>query len=325
MRILIDTNILIYREDNHLVPTSLSELLRLLNKQSVVVFVHPPSVEEIKKNKNEQRRDITLSKINSYPKYEEYVDPKGDKTFEQLVGISDNDHNRIDNYLLYSIYRNAFMFLITEDRDIHRKSKLLNISDRIFDIDEALDYFRGFEHDEKVPLPEEINCVPVANLEYADPILDVLKQDYQGSIVSTKFEEWWKKISLEGRKAYVFRTEKGIGALLILKEENEPISSIPPLPKNNRLKICTSIVKATGQKIGELFIKISVDTAIDKAINEIYLTHFLKENDFLVDLIEDFGFKNISPTPDGENIFLKKLIPDILVDKPFETSEINGF
>ena len=65
-----------------------------------------------------------------------------------------------------------------------------------------------------------------------------------------------------------------------------------------------------GFKIGELFIKIPVQRAFKKGVDEIYLTHFTKANDFLVSLVEEYGFHQIAKKKDGEDVFVKNLIPD---------------
>ena len=50
-RILIDTNIIIYREDLEKVPDDVQELLRILNETNHKVVTHPLSLEEINKDK----------------------------------------------------------------------------------------------------------------------------------------------------------------------------------------------------------------------------------------------------------------------------------
>jgi len=71
-----------------------------------------------------------------------------------------------------------------------------------------------------------------------------------------------------------YREDGSIGALLIYKTENEPIDSKPPLPKKKSLKLSTFIVTYVSHKIGELFIKLSIDFVVKNNISEIYLTHF---------------------------------------------------
>ncbi|NCN68723.1 MAG: hypothetical protein GW904_03140, partial [Candidatus Altiarchaeum hamiconexum] len=62
-RILVDTNILIDREDLKEVSEGLQELLKILNETNNKIVIHPLSLEEIKNDKNAERRDIVLSKL----------------------------------------------------------------------------------------------------------------------------------------------------------------------------------------------------------------------------------------------------------------------
>jgi hypothetical protein len=166
----------------------------------------------------------------------------------------------------------------------------------------------------KILHPPPIRLVPCHNLDSNDLIFDTLKKEYDG------FNDWWRKICKEGRKSWVHYVNGNIGAILILNEDNEPIDSIPPLPKKRRLKICTLNVSRTGSKIGELFIKISIQTAIQKQIDEIYLTHFTKPDEFLMTLIGDYGFEKIAEKKNGEDVFVKRLFPE--KDKTYLPGEI---
>jgi hypothetical protein len=65
MRILIDTNIFIYREDYRIIPPNLIRLLQILNRLKVEILIHPKSVEEIKKDYNEDRKKVVLSKLDT--------------------------------------------------------------------------------------------------------------------------------------------------------------------------------------------------------------------------------------------------------------------
>jgi len=313
-RILVDTNILIDREDLKEVSEGLQELLKILNETNNKIVIHPLSLEEIKNDKNAERRDIVLSKLKSYRVIESSPNPENDNKFMSLIGETDNTHDIVDNSMLYCVYKDVVNFLITEDEKIHKKALKVGISDRVFRVDDALDYFRVFL-DKKILHPPPIRLTPIHNLNPNDPIFDTLKKEYEG------YSDWWRKICKEGRKAWVHFVNSNIGAILILNEENEPIDSIPPLPKKRRLKICTIKVSRRGFKIGELFIKICIQTAIQKNIDEIYLTHFTEENDYLVTLIEDYGFEKIADKKNGEYIFVKRLFPK--KDKTYLPGEIS--
>lgn len=221
---------------------------------------------------------------------------------------------------MYSIYKNAADFLITEDQGIHTKAKRIQISERILDISTALESFKKWVNKSKnnIHAPPALKQKYAYNIDLSDPFFDNLKKDYG----KEKFEEWWGKISKEGRKPWIYTREDKLGALILHKEENENIDSTPPLPKKKRIKICTLYVSHNGNKIGELFIKMSFDLAIKSNIDEIYLTHKITENDHLIPLIKEFGFRQEAIKENEEAIFVKRLIPKGKIDSISQIREL---
>ncbi len=303
MRILIDTNIFIYRENHKIILENLQKLLGILNESGEKIIIHPASISELRRDKDEKRKEIILSKIQTYPLLKSPPDPYNDYDFLNIVKKPKNEHDYVDNLILYSIYRNAVGFLLTEDKDIHKKAFNLEISDRVLSINDALKIFvyrRNPSH------PPSIKEKKAYNLDIDDKIFDSLKEEYE------EFEEWFKKISREGRDCLVYYEPDGsIGAILIYKIENEPIDVGKVLPAKNRLKIATLKVSSVGNKIGELFIKISVEYAVLNGLEEIYLTHFSQSSDYLVDLIEEYGFLNVGQNSREEDVFVKELFPSV--------------
>jgi len=304
MNVLIDTNIFIYREDHQVVPSSLASLLRLFEENSVRILVHPMSKEDIRRDPDAARKEISLSKISAYPELSSPPASHGDAGFIEIVGAPRTQRERVDNELLYAIYKDAADFLITSDTEILRKAEKTGLGDRVFNIEEGLEFFgTQFVRHVSAPTPA-IRFVSAYNLNLSDPIFDSLKVDYPD------FETWWKKISREGRRAWVSqKPDKSLGALLILKEENEPIDSIPPLGKKRRLKVSTLIVKHMGQKIGELFLKLAINHATTNNIDDVYLTHYVKPKDELVTLLDQYGFIKVARRTNGEDVFYKYLKP----------------
>ena len=77
------------------------------------------------------------------------------------------------------------------------------------------------------------------------------------------------------------------------------------------MKISTFIVRHIGQKIGELFIKLAVDIAIKNKTEEIYLTHFTKPEDRLVESNHRIWVYNcLQRIRRGEEIFIKNIFAD---------------
>ncbi len=121
-RILIDTNIIIFREDIKELPKEVQELLKILNRTDNTIVIHPLSLKEIKNDKNVRRREIVLSKVETYQVIESPPNYLSDENFISLIGKATNMHDIIDNNLLYCVYRDVVDFLITEDEKIHKKA-----------------------------------------------------------------------------------------------------------------------------------------------------------------------------------------------------------
>ena len=299
MRILLDTNIFIYREDDCVLTDNMQKLLLTFQKIKAEIMIHPLSIEELKKDKNKERQKISLSKIRTYSMLELPPNPSADHEYLGALGPL----SEIDDAILYAIFKDSVDFLITEDRGIHKKASRLGINDRVFLIDEALPVIETYAHKEKVISPPALKEEFAYNLNSDDPIFGTLKGEYD------EFKEWFQKIKREGRKCWVhYRDDGSIGAVLIYKFEDEAIDSTPPFPKNKRIKIATLKVTHVGRKIGELFIKLTTDLAINNDINEIYLTHFPEPDDRLVQLITEYGFYKAAVNKRGEDIFFKDLI-----------------
>ncbi len=143
MRILLDTNIFIYREADHIISEDLQQLLSVLNKVKAELLIHPLSLEEIRRDRDTKRQGTMLSKIGAYPPLEMPPVPTGDSEFIRIVEQKDNAHDLVDNQILYAVYKDAVDFLITEDRDIHKKAVRLGLDNRVLLIAEALSVFRA--------------------------------------------------------------------------------------------------------------------------------------------------------------------------------------
>jgi len=323
MRVLLDTNIFISREADKVVSSDLAHLLAIFNELKTELLVHPLSVTELKNDKDEKRREVNLSKIHAYSIIDSPPNPASDAKYGSYPGEPKSEHDRIDNAILFCIYRNAVDFLITEDREIHKKAQNLGLGDRVFLVAEALVFFNRFIPPKvQIATPPALIKAHVYDLNIDDPIFRPLIADYP------TFREWFERISRDGRECYVSRRSDGtIGALLIYKIEDDPIPSVPPLPRKKRLKIATLKVTHIGYKIGELLIKVSIDLALHNGIDEIYLTHFIEPDDRLVELLHDFGFFQASVLPGQrpEPVFIKHLKltePWLSLEKPVDVSRI---
>jgi len=322
MRILIDTNILIAREDHKQIDAEIIEFQRLVNVHSISVCVHPLSIEDIHRDKDEQRRKIILSKVKSYSLLNNYPDYRLDHDFNDLVGTPDKINTEIDNQILYALYKNAIDFLVTQDVKLRKKARQFQLEERVLSIQEINAHLHNIFKETEITVPREIIHVEFYSLNLKDPFFDDLRKDYPD------FNEWFNTKSKDGKKAWVYKKLNGsLGAFCAWKEEDQAIDANPPLPEKRRLKISTLKVDYQGFKIGELFLKMAFQYAIEKGIDEIYLTHFIKENDRLMELIEDFGFQHAS-VKNGEFYYIKNLLPpdkNAYTLKPYYPSLRTGY
>jgi hypothetical protein len=303
LRILIDTNIFIYRESDKVVSDSLQKLVSIIVKYGIKLLIHPSSKKDLQNDKNCNRREILLSKIGTYPLLENPPNYINDVSFNNTIGTTKNKNSQIDNEILYAIYKDAADFLVTEDLEIHKKAIKLQIDNRVFLIYEALQFLVSYFTKEQIIAPPALVQLPVYSLNVSDHIFDSLKASYP------EFEDWFQKISREGRKAWVhFREDGSIGALLIYKEEEEAIIGTPLLFKKKRIKISSFKVSHVGFKLGELFIRIACDIATQNNIDEIYFTYFPNTDNRLIDLVSEFGFFKVSTNHRGEEVYLKRTV-----------------
>lgn len=130
IKILLDTNLLIYRENHSVIDENIQKLTRILydsNKYRIVV--HPMTIEDLNNIKDQNEREIYLSKVKVY----EIIDrpPKVTEEFNNNVGCSKIPNDLIDNNLLYAVYRNCVDYFITNDKKLKNKAKKLNLIDKV--------------------------------------------------------------------------------------------------------------------------------------------------------------------------------------------------
>ena len=85
-RILFDTNIIIQREDPKVLSSDFIELNKIINDLNYKIFIHPLSIDDINRDRDEERKSISLSKIATYSSIEKYPDYNQDETFKSQIG-----------------------------------------------------------------------------------------------------------------------------------------------------------------------------------------------------------------------------------------------
>ena len=140
-KILLDTNILIHREANRVLNEDIGILFGWFDKLHYEKCIHPLSLNEIRKYKDNKIVKIIETKIKNYNLLKT-VAPESNEIRAIRKRFDDNENDEIDTSLLKEVYAERVSYLITEDRNIHKKANELGIGDFVFSIDGFLEKFQ---------------------------------------------------------------------------------------------------------------------------------------------------------------------------------------
>lgn len=316
MKVLLDTNIIIHREANKIYKPEIGQLFKWIDNLKYSKYIHPLTVEELKRYQDPNALDTMSIKLESYNLLKHQA-PLG----EEVIKISkrvDNQENDInDTQILNEVYEGRVDILISEDKKIHTKANLLGISNRVFRIQTFLEKVIS-ENPELIDYKVlAVKRVDFADVDIKDEFFDSFREDY------AEFDNWFNKKSDD--ICYVCFSEGNLTAFLFIKTEgiNENYAEINPVfEKKKRLKIGTFKVTANGYKIGERFLKIIFDNALQSRVDEIYVTIFDKreEQERLIELLKVWGFCyfGIKTTQNGdEQVYVRSFNKELInTDNP---------
>ncbi len=307
MRILIDTNIIIHREANRVVNEDIGLLFNWLDRLKFDKCVHPLSIEEISGHQDENVVKTMKIKIANYNLLK--TESADDQLITQIRQTDNSRNDFIDTSIVKEVYNNRVDYLITEDRGIHRKANHLGCAEKVFKIDAFLEKCIAENPELKNYKVLAVKKEYFGNINLNDEFFDSFKQDYK------EFGNWFNKKA--DNISYVCVTDGNVKAFLYLKQED--ISEIyndiePSFPQKKRLKIGTFKVTSTGYKLGERFLKVIFDNALQYDVDEIYVTIFDKSDEQLrlIYLLEDWGFKHWGTKTTGngiEQVFVRECKP----------------
>ena len=206
---------------------------------------------------------------------------------------------------LNQIMANHADYLITDNIASHRLAEVLGIGEQIYTIEEFLERC-CFEHRSlDVNKGIAIRRTVFGHLNFSDPFFDTFRKDY-----SPYYEIWLKK--KEKDPVYVAFEKARIKALLKLKIEDSKedyADIIPPLPIVRRLKISAMKVDYTGEKLGQRFLHIIFMQAVEKKVDEIYVTIVNRSatRRRLINLLENWGFKFYGIKENREEVYVRDM------------------
>jgi len=304
LKILLDTNVIIYSEDHGVLKKEIVQLNQLCEKHGIERCIHSRSRDDIERDKDPVRKKIILSKLSKYPESDFLESP--DDEYRNKCGEPKKPNDETDDYILFALYKDAVHYLVTDDNGIHSKALKLGLEDRVFRVKEFAEFLDAEFTLNFAKIPS-VQRLKLRDLDLSDPIFDSLRTDYD-------FDDWFKRKSTEGREAWVMLSGSKIVAICIFDPHNHEF--------DNQMKLCTFKVDDSfqGSKLGELLLRVALTFAAENRKDAVYVT-IKKAKTFLINWFQDFGFETVADQYEKDEFTLKKTMASFLSIDVLATSE----
>jgi ribosomal protein S18 acetylase RimI-like enzyme len=303
LKLLLDTNIVIALEDPRTVPPGVALLAQKAQLHGLTLYLDDACVADIERDPNLERREATLSKLHKFPTLPN-VAHRSDAELTARFGDVRTPNDRCDVLMLDTLDRNVVDFLVSEDIGLHKRAERAALRDRVFTVREALGWIlRTFE-------PREFRLPYVASrkayqIPTSDPIFDSLREGYPD------FDDWWlQKCVRQHRDCWVVEIDGQLAGLVVYKTETHAEAHTRH-PGPRILKVCTFKMKPEyrGEKFGEQLLKKVLWYAQGNGYDLVYLTAYA-DQEFLITLLQTFGFEITRTQSNGELMIEKALVPN---------------
>jgi GNAT superfamily N-acetyltransferase len=276
-------------------------------------------VDDILRDADWERREITLSKLRKYKAMQNPAIP----TSEFLAYVTEETPNdKTDNCQLYQVVKGYVDLFITEDKEIYRKARTLGVKSKVLSVNEGLTLIEN-TFIEYLPAHPVLKSCSVRDIEeyLSTTFFDSLRLRYDG------FNQWFQtKCVQQDRKCYALEIENQLHAVLIYNVEETDDHQIEGV-YGPVLKMCTFKVDETAQgyKMGQLFLNKMFEYCIKNSINYLYLTVYPDQPE-LIDLLGEFGFAKAKRVgrQDSEVTMLRCMQRDNTLDLS-NTSKVHPF
>lgn len=305
---LIDTNILIGLEDYHKVESAYAKFSSLAAAHKVDIFVHEAAKEDVARDKDAERRLISLSKIEKYRVLRKRRGLTEDD-LAQDFGPLNKPNDVVDAALLHALKIGAADFLVTQDRGLHDRARKhsAELGRRVLFVGDAADLLIQTYEPKDVPI-RHVGEVEAHEVDHEDMFFDSLREGYP------EFNDWWReKCVKQHRPCWVVYDDDMLAGLIVRKDEaGDDTDAITRAQKI--LKVCTFKVspEKRGVKLGELLLKQVLWYAQSNGYQLAYLTTY-EDQATLMNLLEFYGFQNMGQNQRGEFIYERSFSQDRLI------------
>lgn len=314
-RLLLDTNIAIALEDAIETSTAIAAFARASERHDLKLFVCDANYEDVARDANRVRRELTTSKLNKYLRISDAHLPSRE-VLASSYGAIRKPNDLCDCQLLAIANAEVVDFLISEDRDLRKRAVRAGVDDRVLNVEEALEWIAQTFEPNRVELPY-IQEVAAYSVDLSDQFFDSLREDYP------EFDRWFKEKCIPNhRSCWVVRLEGKLAGLVIRKEESQSEASCVGTA-NKILKICTFKMSPEfqGEKFGEQLLKQILWWAQRNGIELVYLTAYSKQ-EVLIDLLFTYGFAVTGELENGERILERQIYQQAILGTQDLTSRV---
>lgn len=312
---LIDTNILIGLEDYRAVEAAYAKFSSLASAHKITIFVHEAARDDIARDKNAERRRISLSKISKYQVLGKQRG-LGQADLEAEFGALKRPNDVVDATLLHALKSDVVDFLVTQDKGLHERAfkHSAELGRRILFVGDAVDLLIQTYEPKQVPI-RHVAEVEAHTINHKDNFFDSLREGYP------EFDDWWReKCVRERRPCWVVYDDDELAGLIVRKDETA--TDTDAVTKASKiLKVCTFKVAPDkrGVKLGELLLKQVLWYAQRNRYDLAYLTTY-EDQAALMNLLEFYGFIRAGTKDNGEFIYERAFSTAKLLDDPSVTA-----
>lgn len=303
---LIDTNIIIGLEDYRAVGEAYARFSSLAATHKVDVFVHEAAREDIARDKDANRRAISLSKIAKYQMLKGRLGI-GVEELAADFGPLRKPNDVVDATLLHALKIDAVDFVVSQDKGLHERAEQhsAELGRRVLFVGDAADLLTQTFEPRRIPI-RHVADVDAHMIDHNEPFFDSLRDGYP------EFNDWWRKCIKQRRPCWVVYDNDELAGLIVRKDETaDDTDAITKAEKI--LKVCTFKVSPAkrGVKLGELLLKQVLWFAQTNRYDLAYLTTYADQQS-LMSLLEYYGFRRAGTKANGEFIYERAFSADPL-------------
>src|ERR1700735_5406557 len=136
---LIDTNVFIDLEDASAVPAEFAALTNLAARHGVGIYVHEAAIDDIKRDKNQSRKAVSLSKLAKFPRIAKVMGLTEGQLAKDF-GLLAKANDVVDGTLLHALRMGIADIVVTQDRGLHERSQKYapDLANRVLFVPDAL-------------------------------------------------------------------------------------------------------------------------------------------------------------------------------------------